>query len=201
MSSRERKNTERMKWINLRKDLRQHYSLSWWWDPTIGFVGSAERHLIENESFVLEDVPPQRAASERTETADQLANPISNMRDWFSAMWHRSNDSIVWRLSKLRRGCNYLWKTKCTRRTLDLLGSCPNVIVLGPKKPREIWLQCDRSVLFLAGTTATQATEVPWPGGSVRGERANFTGLVLGCIEASKQASKYVPSHPAKVCK
>ena len=28
------------------------------------------------------------------------------------------------------------------------------------------------------------------PGGSVRGERANFTRLVLGCIEVSKQASK-----------
>ena len=28
------------------------------------------------------------------------------------------------------------------------------------------------------------------PGGSVHGERANFTGLVLGCIEARKQASK-----------
>ena len=28
------------------------------------------------------------------------------------------------------------------------------------------------------------------PGGSVRGERANFSRLVLGCIEASKQASK-----------
>ena len=28
------------------------------------------------------------------------------------------------------------------------------------------------------------------PGGSVHGERANFIGLVLGCIEASKQASQ-----------
>ena len=26
----------------------------------------------------------------------------------------------------------------------------------------------------------------------------NFLGLVLGCIEASKQASKFVPSHPRK---
>ena len=44
------------------------------------------------------------------------------------------------------------------------------------------------------------------PGGSVRGERANFTRLVLGCIEAGKQANKYVwffseknvfkPKHP-----
>ena len=36
------------------------------------------------------------------------------------------------------------------------------------------------------------------PGGSVRGERANFTRRVLGCIEASKQASKYVQSLPEK---
>ena len=26
------------------------------------------------------------------------------------------------------------------------------------------------------------------PGGSVHGQRANFTGLILGCIDASKQA-------------
>ena len=36
------------------------------------------------------------------------------------------------------------------------------------------------------------------PGGSEQGERANFARLVLGCIEASKQARKFVPSHPWK---
>ena len=40
------------------------------------------------------------------------------------------------------------------------------------------------------------------PGGSVRGERAIFTRLVLGCIEASKQASKVEQSlSEAKFCK
>ena len=37
---------------------------------------------------------------------------------------------------------------------------------------------------------AAQPAQLTAPGGSVHGERANFTRLVLGCIEASKQASK-----------
>ena len=39
---------------------------------------------------------------------------------------------------------------------------------------------------------------LPQPGGSVRGERANFRRLVLGCIEARKQANRYVRSFSEK---
>ena len=42
--------------------------------------------------------------------------------------------------------------------------------------------------------TRSQMENKPHEKVSVRGERANFTGLVLGCIEASKQTNTYVRS-------
>ena len=46
----------------------------------------------------------------------------------------------------------------------------------------------DVDVVFHLLSVASQKAST---GGSVHGERANFTRLVLGCIEASKQARKY----------
>ena len=52
----------------------------------------------------------------------------------------------------------------------------------------------DRARVELVEVVVTCIGPEEEPGGSVRGERANLTRLVLGCIEASKQASKVVQS-------